>query len=127
MLPARNALNLNREPMLDVPLSIWFFPPCFSPPCCVGSCTTQTVPKGKSMIRQKLLYLCIVSSLLVCGCGREVFTGKREARGMWMSRFEYASKSPDSAKGRITRLFEKARHAKFNMVFLQVRGNGDAY
>jgi len=79
------------------------------------------------MNRQKLLYLCIVSSLLLCGCGREVFTGKREARGMWMSRFEYASKSPDSAKGKITRLFEKARHAKFNMVFLQVRGNGDAY
>lgn len=79
------------------------------------------------MNNRNLLYLCIVSSLLLCGCGRDVFTGKREARGMWMSRFEYASKSPDSAKGKITRLFEKARHAKFNMVFFQVRGNGDAY
>ena len=79
------------------------------------------------MENRNLLFLCIASALLLCGCGREVFTGKREARGMWMSRFEYATKSPDSAKGNITRLFEKARHAKFNMVFFQVRGNGDAY
>ena len=79
------------------------------------------------MNRQKMLYLCVTAFLLLCGCGREVFTGKREARGMWMSRFEYATKNADSSKAKITHLFEKARHAKLNMVLLQVRGSGDAY
>ena len=79
------------------------------------------------MKRHHLLSLGIAVAFFLCGCGREVFTGKREARGMWMSRFEYASKNADSAKAKITHLFEKARHAKFNMVFFQVRGSGDAY
>lgn len=79
------------------------------------------------MKRRHFLLISTVASLLLSSCGREVFTGKREARGMWMSRFEYASRNPDSAKAKITHLFEKARHAKFNMVFFQARGNGDAY
>jgi uncharacterized lipoprotein YddW (UPF0748 family) len=79
------------------------------------------------MKRHHLLTLGIAVMFVLCGCGRDVFTGKREARGMWMTRFEYASKSPDSAKAKITHLFEKARHAKLNMVFFQVRGNADAY
>ena len=33
----------------------------------------------------------VIAALLVGGCGRSVFTGKREARGVWMSRFEYAT------------------------------------
>ncbi|MGH2566859.1 MAG: glycoside hydrolase family 10 protein, partial [Bacteroidota bacterium] len=73
---------------------------------------------------------CIAISLLA-GCGKQVFTGKREARGVWMSRFEYADDSsrsnPDRAQRRIREVFEQARRAKFNMVFFQVRGNGDAF
>ncbi|MGB2870044.1 MAG: family 10 glycosylhydrolase [Bacteroidota bacterium] len=69
------------------------------------------------------------ASLFLVGCGMQVFTGKHEARGVWMSRFEYTGerfRSPDSAKARIRQVFEKARSAKFNMVFFQVRGSGDA-
>ena len=70
----------------------------------------------------------LIFSFIFCGCGKDVFTGKREARGVWMSRFEYANlKNPDSAKQHIRTTFEKARAAKFNMIFFQVRGNGDAF
>lgn len=68
----------------------------------------------------------VLISLLLVGCGREVFTGKREARGVWMSRFEYAGRNPEVAKSKIRTTFERARAARFNMVFFQVRGNGDA-
>lgn len=48
-----------------------------------------------------------------------------------MSRFEYANeqtrKSPDAGKQRIREVFQRAREAKLNMVFFQVRGNGDAF
>ncbi len=67
----------------------------------------------------------------MAGCKKEVITGKREARGVWMSRFEYADTQtlgrPDLAMERIRHVFTKARAAKLNMVFFQVRGNGDAY
>lgn len=79
----------------------------------------------------RLSFVALVAILLSCsGCGKEVFTGKREARGVWMSRFEYANEqtrnNPESAKKRIRETFQKARDAKLNMVFFQVRGNGDA-
>jgi uncharacterized lipoprotein YddW (UPF0748 family) len=70
-------------------------------------------------------------ALLLTGCGREVFTGKEEARGVWMSRFEYANErargNPEAGKNEIRSVFRKARSAKLNMVFFQVRGNGDAF
>lgn len=66
------------------------------------------------------------AGISLTGC-REIFTGKREARGVWFARFEYADKDPDKAKARITEVFERARAAKLNMIFFQVRGNGDAY
>ncbi len=69
--------------------------------------------------------------LLPTGCDKQVFTGKREARGVWMSRFEYTGDtvafSPEESQRRIREVFEQARRAKFNMVIFQVRGNGDAF
>lgn len=71
------------------------------------------------------------SLLLFTGCGEEIFTGKREARGVWMSRFEYTNEqtrnNPEAAKAKIRMVLEKARAARFNMIFFQIRGNGDAY
>ena len=65
------------------------------------------------------------------GCRDEVFTGKREARGVWMSRFEYAGEQrradPEASQRHIRAVFARARAARLNMVFFQVRGNGDAY
>src|SRR3989304_2945125 len=79
--------------------------------------------------------LCVVvlfsAALVMTGCGRQVFTGKHEARGVWMSRFEYTSErlrsNPEAAKARIRAVFEKARAARMNMIIFQVRGNGDAF
>jgi uncharacterized lipoprotein YddW (UPF0748 family) len=75
--------------------------------------------------------LAVFVLLSLASCRKEVFTGKREARGVWMSRFEYTSaalqKDPEAAKAYIRSVFEKARKAKFNMVFFQVRGNGTSF
>ena len=85
------------------------------------------------MINQKLLlFLCaVILTLGFVSCRKELFTGKYEARGVWMSRFEYAIEKarnhPDSAKALIRQVFQQARRAKLNMVFFQVRGNGTAF
>ena len=77
------------------------------------------------------LSLAVLSILTLASCRKEVFTGKREARGVWMSRFEYTSgllkNDPEAAKTYIRSVFEKARSAKFNMVFFQVRGNATSF
>lgn len=78
---------------------------------------------------RSLPFVLLTSSLFLTSCGRQIFTGKHEARGVWMSRFEYAGgarqNNPEAAKTYIRETFEKARAAKMNMVFFQVRGNGD--
>lgn len=75
-----------------------------------------------------LLLLAFV--VLQFGCDHQVFTGKREARGVWMSRFELSADSlrgnPSATQAHIRRVFERARSARLNMVFFQVRGNADA-
>jgi uncharacterized lipoprotein YddW (UPF0748 family) len=77
-------------------------------------------------LRAFISILLLAPLFSIVGC-REIFTGKREARGVWFARFEYANKDPEKAKARITEVFEKARAAKLNMIFFQARGNGDAY
>ncbi len=79
------------------------------------------------MGRRSFSFTLILAAILaLTGCN-EVFTGKREARGVWFSRFEYADIDSTKSKAHITEIFEKARKAKFNMIFFQVRGAGDAY
>ena len=79
------------------------------------------------MARRSITSAFIVLTILaLTGC-KEVFTGKREARGVWISRFEYADIESTKSKTRITEIFERARTAKLNMIFFQVRGTGDAY
>jgi len=55
----------------------------------------------------------------------------RELRGVWMSRFDYAqqfaSHDADSMKAYIADSFRKYKDANFNVVFFQIRGNGDAF
>lgn len=85
---------------------------------------------ARSMISPRNLLLVILGVLLI-GCGRTIFTGKREARGVWMSRFEYATdrtrNDPSAGQELIRSTFERARAARFNMVFFQIRGNADAF
>ena len=79
------------------------------------------------MGRGSFTFTLILGTILaLTGCN-EVFTGKREARGVWFSRFEYADIDSTKSKARITEILERARSAKFNMIFFQVRGAGDAY
>jgi uncharacterized lipoprotein YddW (UPF0748 family) len=88
---------------------------------------------GMNAIRSQLLILLLVGlfSLNASGCRDEIFTGKREARGVWMSRFEYSGEGrradPQASQAYIRAVFARARRARLNMVFFQVRGNGDAY
>ncbi len=87
--------------------------------------TTRTISSSSFYL------LPLVSLLLHTGCDNRIFTGKREARGVWMSRFEYAVDSaranPEISKAIIRSVFERARKARLNMVFFQVRGNADAF
>ncbi len=55
----------------------------------------------------------------------------KEARGVWLSRFEYcqvtATHDQDSIRAYIAEVINQAAEAHFNIIFFQVRGNGDAY
>jgi len=55
----------------------------------------------------------------------------REARAVWMSRFDYTERfkthDPDSIRAYIDESFRQIHDANFNMVFFQVRGNADAF
>jgi len=55
----------------------------------------------------------------------------REVRGVWMSRFDYTQTlktyDPDTLKQYITDTFTKAKNANLNIIFFQIRGNGDAF
>lgn len=55
----------------------------------------------------------------------------KEMRAVWLSRFEFCEYSSthdqDSIRTYIVSTIKKAAEANFNLVFFQVRGNGDAY
>ncbi|MDZ7261783.1 MAG: family 10 glycosylhydrolase [candidate division KSB1 bacterium] len=58
------------------------------------------------------------------------FTGKREARGVWVTRWEYTTslntRNAAVQQQKIIEIMKSARRAKLNMVFFQVRGQADA-
>ncbi len=55
----------------------------------------------------------------------------KEARGVWLTRYDYCGVSPthdpDAIRTYIATVIDQAARAHFNLVFFQVRGNGDAY
>ncbi len=55
----------------------------------------------------------------------------KEARAVWLSRFDYCGVSPthdpDSIRAYIAQVVRQAVRANFNIVFFQVRGSADAY
>jgi uncharacterized lipoprotein YddW (UPF0748 family) len=51
----------------------------------------------------------------------------KEVRAVWVTRFSYASAVPADAIRLIERTIGRAAGAGFNVVYFQVRGNGDAY
>lgn len=51
--------------------------------------------------------------------------GTPEVRGVWCSRFQWASDSPATAQGNISATMANAQSGNFNCVFFQVRGQCD--
>ncbi len=80
-----------------------------------------------------LRVILVFYAVLLVGCAhfKTLPAPDVEARGIWMSRFDYCEYSSthdqDSIKYYITSTIEQAAQANFNMLFFQVRGNGDAY
>ena len=79
----------------------------------------------------KLLIVISVFSILTGSvCEKERFVLK-EARGIWVSRWEWAVEHDgfyeEVQKNRIIEILDNAQRAKFNIVLFQVRGNGDAF
>ncbi len=76
--------------------------------------------------------LFLFSSFLLLGsiCERE-YPGTKEARGLWVTRWEWAVNSgtnrAEAQKERINHIFDLAQKAKINFIIFQIRGNGDAF
>lgn len=52
-------------------------------------------------------------------------TSGPEIRGLWVSRFEWPQSSAEATRARIDTIMNRARDARFNAVFMQVRGQCD--
>ena len=79
-----------------------------------------------------LVFTCLSVGLLMYFSkhpGRK--TPAREARAIWLHRFEYTgytrTHDQDSIKQYIRQTIKNAADANFNLILFQVRGNGDAY
>ncbi len=51
----------------------------------------------------------------------------KEYRAVWITRFTYASANPVASRNQVVSLINKAADAGFNVVYFQIRGEGDAY
>jgi uncharacterized lipoprotein YddW (UPF0748 family) len=80
-------------------------------------------------MKNKIIYIIIFSLVLLLSACKDNYKVKREARGVWISRFDYvtADKSIERMKSTILNNMRNVRAAKMNMIFFQVRGNADAF
>lgn len=78
-----------------------------------------------------LVIVLIVAFLLFPTQKPEKIIPSKEARAVWLHRFEYtrytSTHNQDSIKQFISDAINNAADANFNMIIFQVRGNGDAY
>ncbi len=83
------------------------------------------------MNNRKFLWLMILSGLLLGSVCKRPYSSTKEARGLWVSRWEWAvpgaSDPMTLQKQRITEIFDKAQQARLNFILFQIRGNGDAF
>ena len=79
----------------------------------------------------QILLLLLAMVLLSGYRSKPNFTPVKEARGVWLSRWEYAGnaglKSPKVMQAKISKVMKNARLAKLNFVLFQVRGQCDAF
>ncbi|MFC1583310.1 glycoside hydrolase family 10 protein [Candidatus Neomarinimicrobiota bacterium] len=78
-----------------------------------------------------LTFLGYAIGVLLTACGARSSSPVEEARGIWLHRFDYcqvtSTHDQDSIRAYIADVIHQAADANFNMLFFQVRGNGDAY
>jgi len=81
------------------------------------------------VLRISIIFI-LVLLLLNSVCKRQFYKTK-EARGLWVSRFEWVVKSDtnrmEAQQKRIIEILEKANEAKMNFILFQIRGHGDAF
>jgi len=81
----------------------------------------------------KSIRIILLMSLLVVTMGsvcRKMRYPTREMRGLWVTRWEWAigdSNKEEVQKRRIRDIFDQALNVKANVIFFQIRGNGDAF
>ena len=80
------------------------------------------------MKKYLLVVLLIGFSCFISGC-KDKYDTKREFRGVWVSRFDFArgDYNPEMMKNRILNAMRNIRASKMNVVIFQVRGNADAF
>ncbi|MFQ6617168.1 MAG: glycoside hydrolase family 10 protein [Fidelibacterota bacterium] len=70
------------------------------------------------------------ASLFISTCEHK-FSGKREARGLWVTRWDYTTALDTTDRfrqqGKLREIIKAAGQAGFNFIFFQVRGQADAY
>lgn len=84
-------------------------------------------------VKQRL-WLPVLGVLLaafITACGARITSPPKEARCVWLHRFEYCDATStfdqDSIRAYIADVIHRAADANFNILIFQVRGNGDAY
>jgi uncharacterized lipoprotein YddW (UPF0748 family) len=77
-----------------------------------------------------LVFWCVFAAF-IAACAAPVPSPAKEARCVWLHRFEYCQATStfdqDSIRAYIANVIHQAADANFNILFFQVRGNGDAY
>ena len=79
----------------------------------------------------RTLVLSLIIMLTTGFICRKEFVGKKEARGIWLTRWEYTTLletvDPNLQQAKIIEVMENAARAKFNFILFQVRGQCDAF
>ena len=79
----------------------------------------------------RILVLFFSSFLLLGSICQERKISTKEARGLWVTRWEWAIHSDSNQslvqQEKIIEIFDKAQSAKLNFILFQVRGSGDAF
>jgi len=85
------------------------------------------------MVRRILITVCILALFYLAtgfDCERGLLK-KQEARGVWISRWEYTINlpfnTPEAQQQKILEMMRQAKAAKLNFVLFQVRGQADAF
>lgn len=81
-------------------------------------------------IGHKTLLFCLTIAMLLAAA-RGGWTANPEGRAVWVTRWEYTtstgSLNPSNHQARLRRIMDRAVEGHFNVIVLQVRGQGDAF